>query len=265
MGRIICKSAREIELMQEAGRIVADTLHLLAQKVQPGVSTLELDRLAFEHMRRAGAYPSFKGYRGYPASLCASINSEVVHGIPAADRRLQDGDIVSIDLGARWKGYHADAALTVPVGTVLESTRRLLRVTEEALWAGIDQARFGGKLQDIGRAIQEHVERHGYSVVRQMVGHGVGRRLHEEPQIPNYVAPDQPNPALREGMTLAIEPMVNAGGPEVEILPDNWTVVTQDGSLSAHYEHTVAITKGGPLILTPWRSMFVDRLPRLVF
>jgi len=256
---IVCKNARELERMRAAGQIVARTLELLAQAARPGVTTGELDRLAYEAIRRAGAYPSFKGYRGYPASICASINQEVVHGIPS-DRVLREGDVLSLDLGARWKGYHADAAITVPIGTVDPEALRLLQVTEEALWAGIDQARFGARLQNISQAIEECATRHGFSVVRDLVGHGVGRQLHEEPQVPNYVAPEHPNPALREGMTLAIEPMVNAGRPEVTTLADGWTVVTQDGSLSAHFEHTIAIRKDGPEILTPWRSLFTDRL-----
>lgn len=236
--------------MAAAGRIVAEVFAELEAAIRPGVSTLELDELAYAALARRGARPSFKGYHGFPASICASINEEVVHGIPSRERILRQGDIISIDLGAYHRGFHGDSAITVAVGPVSEEAERLMRVTKEALWKGIEQARIGNRLHDISAAIQEHVERHGFSVVREMVGHGVGRQMHEEPQVPNYVALDQPNPPLREGMTLAIEPMVNAGGPDIEILPDMWTVVTRDRGLSAHYEHTVAITRRGPWVLT---------------
>jgi methionyl aminopeptidase len=248
--KIFLKSERDLRTMRAAGRIVAETLAELEAAVQPGVTTQELDRLAFAALSRRGAYPSFKGYHGYPASICASINDEVVHGIPRVERVLRQGDIIGIDLGAHYRGFHADSAITVPVGPVSEATQRLLEVTRQALWEGIEQAQVGKRLQDISAAIQAHVEGHGFSIVREMVGHGIGRSMHEEPQVPNYVSPEQANPILRESMTLAIEPMVNAGGPGIEVLPDMWTVVTADHGLSAHFEHTVAITRRGPWILT---------------
>jgi methionyl aminopeptidase len=249
-GRLYLKSERELKLMELSGRICAQTLAEVAAAVRPGISTLELDELAYAALARRGARPSFKNYQGYPASICASVNDEVVHGIPHRERILRQGDIVSIDLGAYHQGFHGDSALTVAVGAISEEAQRLMRVTREALWKGIEQARLGNYLQDISAAIQKHVEDQGFSIVREMVGHGVGRDMHEEPQVPNYVAPEHMNPALREGMTLAIEPMVNAGGPDIEIMSDMWTVVTKDRGLSAHFEHTVAITKRGPWVLT---------------
>jgi len=254
MGKIVLKSHRDLDAMRKAGAVVAEVLMALADRVAPGVSTADLDTLTYQMIRQRGGTPSFKGYRGYPASLCVSINEEVVHGIPNAGRLLREGDIVSLDVGVRMNGYHADAALTVGVGKVSESTERLLRITREALWKGIAQARDGGRTADISGAIERFVISHGYTVVKEMVGHGVGRQLHEEPQIPNYVAPDQPNPPLRAGMTLAIEPMVNAGRSEIQLLDDKWTVVTEDRSLSAHFEHTVGIGRNGPEILTAGAS-----------
>lgn len=250
MGKIVLKSRRDLDAMRKAGAVVAEVLMALADRVAPGVSTADLDTLTYQMIRQRGGTPSFKGYRGYPASLCVSINEEVVHGIPNAGRLLREGDIVSLDVGVRMNGYHANAALTVGVGKVSESTERLLRITREALWKGIERARDGQRLAEISGAIERYVLSHGYTVVKEMVGHGVGRQLHEEPQIPNYVAPDQPNPPLRAGMTLAIEPMVNAGRSEIQLLDDKWTVVTQDRSLSAHFEHTVGIGENGPEILT---------------
>jgi methionyl aminopeptidase len=250
MGRIIYKNARDLEKMREAGVIVSTVLAALRDAVRPGVSTHELDRLAERMIRQHGGVPSFLGYRGYPASLCASINEEVVHGIPNESRILREGDVVKLDIGVRLKGFHADSALTVPVGEVSGEVSRLLEVTREALWRGIRAISYRGRLQDISRAVQEHVEANGFSVVRDMVGHGVGKQLHEEPQIPNYVNAEHPNPLLLEGMTLAIEPMVNLGGPDIEILPDKWTVVTADRRVSAHFEHTVAVTRRGYDILT---------------
>lgn len=249
-GRIPIKNRKELERMRQAGIVVADVLHALAREVAPGVSTQQLDALTFQLIRSRGGSPSFKGYRGFPASLCASVNEEVVHGIPRPNRVLREGDIVSLDVGVRMHGYHADAAITVGVGKVSESTTRLLEVTRAALWKGIEKAREGNYLAEVSGAIERHATTHGYTIVREMVGHGVGRHLHEEPQIPNYVADGQPNPRLRSGMTLAIEPMVNAGRPEIEILKDGWTVVTEDRSLSAHFEHTVAIGPEGPEIVT---------------
>ncbi len=251
MGRkLVLKSERDLAVMRKAGRLVAHALEALRERVRPGVSTSELDQLAYEFLTRHGAWPSFKGYHGYPASVCTSINEEVVHGIPKTTRILRDGDIVSLDIGARLGGFHGDSALTVAVGQVKPEVQRLLDVTLEALWKGIEQVRLGNTLNDVSGAIQRHVETNGFAVVREMVGHGIGRSLHEEPQIPNFVAPDQKNPPLREGMTLAIEPMVNAGGTDIEMMPDMWTAVTKDRSLSAHFEHTVAVTRRGPDILT---------------
>jgi methionyl aminopeptidase len=244
----VLKSDRELALMREAGRIVAETLARLEKMVQPGITTKELDQAAENYILKRGAYPSFKGYRGFPASICASVNQEVVHGLPGL-RKLAEGDIISIDIGAEFQGYHGDAAITVPVGRVTPEVERLLRVTREALWLGIEQARAGRRLSDISHAIQSHVERNGFSVVREFVGHGIGRTMHEEPQVPNYGRPGR-GPRLVPGMTLAIEPMVNLGGPEVTVLADGWTVVTRDGSYSAHFEHTVAVTKEGPQVLT---------------
>ena len=245
---IICKSAAEIERMRAANQLVARILDELAAMVAPGVSTADLDAAAESRVRAAGAEPAFKGYRGYPATLCASANDQVVHGIPSKTP-LNAGDVVSLDMGVKLNGYYGDSAITVPVGAVSDEVARLLRVTEEALERGIAQAKIGGRISDIGHAIQQHVEASGYSVVREFVGHGIGAALHEEPQIANYGEPGR-GPRLAEGMTLAIEPMVNMGKAGVKVLQDGWTAVTKDGSLSAHFEHTVAITKDGPLVLT---------------
>lgn len=251
MGRkIVYKSRRDLDTMRQAGIMVSDVIQALAREIRPGVNTAYLDQFTWDMIRGLGGVPSFKNYRGFPASLCISINEEVVHGIPRRDRMLRGGDIVSLDVGVRLRGFHADAAVTVGVGTVSVTTQRLLNVTREALWEGIHEAREGNRLADVSRAIQNRVEAEGFSVVREMVGHGVGKNLHEEPQIPNYYEGDQPNPPLRSGMTLAIEPMVSAGRPEIEILGDQWTVVTQDRSLAAHFEHTVAIGSNGPEVLT---------------
>jgi methionyl aminopeptidase len=245
---IVVKSERELELMREAGRIVAETLALLEKAVEPGITTQELNDLAEKFILSRGAYPSFKGYRGFPASICVSVNEEVVHGIPGL-RKLSEGDIISIDIGVVLQGYHSDAAITVPVGRIPPEIQRLLSVTQEALWRGISQARPGRRLSDISHAIQAHVEKNGYSVVREFVGHGIGRTMHEEPQVPNYGRPGR-GPRLEPGMTLAIEPMVNQGRPEVRVLENGWTVITADGSYSAHFEHTVAVTADGPKVLT---------------
>ena len=235
--------------MRAANQLVARVLAALAGAVAAGVTTADLDALAERLVRAAGAEPAFKGYRGYPATLCASINQEVVHGIPSPTRALRTGDIVSLDMGVKLDGYYGDSAVTVPVGDVPEKTRELLRVTREALERAIQQVRVGGRLSDIGHAVQEWVEAHGFSVVREFVGHGIGERLHEEPQIPNYGQPGR-GPKLAEGMVLAIEPMVAMGRPDVKVLGDGWTAVTKDGSLAAHFEHTVAVTAAGPLVLT---------------
>ncbi|MEO6239169.1 MAG: type I methionyl aminopeptidase [Vicinamibacterales bacterium] len=245
---IVCKSPAELEKMRAANQLVAQILEELAGMVAPGISTADLDAVAESQVRAAGAEPAFKGYRGYPATLCASVNEQVVHGIPCATPLLA-GDIVSLDMGVKLGGYYGDSAVTVPVGTVGDEVRTLLRVTQEALDRGIAQVKVGGRVSDIGHAIQTHVEASGFSVVREFVGHGIGASLHEEPQIANYGEPGR-GPRLAEGMTLAIEPMVNMGRPAVKVLADGWTAVTKDGSLSAHFEHTVAVTKNGPLVLT---------------
>ena len=246
---IVCRSALELERMREAGRLVGEVLAELAAAVAPGVSTAELDALAERRIARAGATPAFKGYHGYPATICASINDEVIHGIPSGRRILNEGDIISIDVGASLDGYFGDSAITLAVGQVSEGTATLLRVTEEALYKAIERARPGNRVSDIGHAVQLHVEAYGFSVVREFVGHGIGQRMHEEPQVPNYGEPGR-GPRMTEGMVLAIEPMVNAGKPAVKVLADGWTAVTRDGSLSAHFEHTVAVTRDGPWILT---------------
>ncbi len=245
---IVCKSPAEIERMRTANALVADVLAELARMVAPGVTTADLDAAAEKLVRAAGAEPAFKGYRGYPCTLCASVNDQVVHGIPSK-RKLVEGDIVSLDMGVKLNGFFGDSAVTVPVGTVSPEVQRLLRVTQEALAKGIAQVRLGGRVSDIGHAIQEHVETNGFSVVREFVGHGIGAALHEEPQIANYGEPGR-GPRLAEGMVLAIEPMVNMGRPAVKVLADGWTAVTRDGSLSAHFEHTVAVTRNGPRVLT---------------
>ncbi len=246
---IVCRSAAEIERMRRANQFVADVLLKLEAAVAPGVTTGDLDRLAEQLVREGGAVPAFKGYRGYPATLCASINEEVVHGIPSASRALRSGDIISLDIGVKLDGFYGDSAVTVAVGEVPDATHQLLRVTNEALERGIRQVQVGGRLSDIGHAIQGWVETHGFSVVREFVGHGIGEKLHEEPQIPNYGQPGR-GPKLAEGMVLAIEPMVAMGKPETRVLADGWTAVTRDGSLAAHFEHTVAVTANGPLVLT---------------
>lgn len=245
---IVCKSPAEIERMRAANALVADVLAELAGMVAPGVTTADLDAEAEKLVRAGGAEPAFKGYRGYPCTLCASVNEQVVHGIPSA-RALGEGDIVSLDMGVKLNGFYGDSAVTVPVGAVSDEAARLLQVTRESLDHGIAQVRLGGRISDIGHAIQQHVEAHGFSVVREFVGHGIGAALHEEPQIANYGEPGR-GPRLAEGMVLAIEPMVNVGRPAVKVLGDGWTAVTKDGSLSAHFEHTVAVTKNGPLVLT---------------
>ena len=247
---ITIKSAREIETMAVAGQIVAETLTLVARNVRDGVSTEELDDLAEEFIRsHPGAIPSFKGLYDFPKSLCTSINHEIVHGIPSHKRVLREGDIVAVDCGVCIEGLHGDSAVTIPVGDVSDNAERLMRVTREALVAGLTQAKAGNHVGDIGHAVQCVVEAAGFSVVRELVGHGIGTSFHEEPQIPNYGKP-QRGPRLSPGMTIAIEPMVNAGGPDIRTLGDKWTVVTHDGSLSAHFEHTVVVEEGGNRILT---------------
>jgi methionyl aminopeptidase len=246
---IVCRSAAELEQMREAGRLVGEVLTELAAAVAPGISTADLDALAEKRIRQAGATPAFKGYHGYPATICASVNDEVIHGIPSGRRVLNEGDVISIDVGASLNGYFGDSAVTLPVGLISEKAATLLRVTEESLYKAIETARPGNRVSDIGHAVQKHVEAYGFSVVREFVGHGIGQKMHEEPQVPNYGQPGH-GPRLTEGMVLAIEPMVNAGSPAVKVLADGWTAVTRDGSLSAHFEHTVAVTAGEPWILT---------------
>jgi methionyl aminopeptidase len=246
---IVCRSAAELEKMRAAGRLVGEVLTELTARVAPGVTTSTLDEIAEELIRRAGAIPAFKGYHGYPATICASINEEVIHGIPSGRRILNEGDVISIDVGASLDGYYGDSAVTLAVGAVSEQAAMLLRVTEESLYKAIERVRVGARISDIGHAVQHHVEAHGFSVVREFVGHGIGQRMHEEPQVPNYGDPGR-GPRLTEGMVLAIEPMVNAGKPAVKVLADGWTAVTRDGSLSAHFEHTVAVTADEPWILT---------------
>ncbi len=235
--------------MRAANQVVADVLRRLAAMVQPGITTGELDAAAEKWCREAGAVPAFKGYRGFPGTLCVSVNDEVVHGIPSPARALQSGDIVSIDMGVKMDGFYGDSAVTVPVGAVAAKAQDLLTVTQQSLEKAIEQVRVGGRLSDIGHAVQSWVEAHGFSIVREFVGHGIGEQLHEEPQIPNYGKPGR-GPTLAEGMVLAIEPMVAMGRPETKVLKDGWTAVTRDGSLAAHFEHTVAVTKDGPLVLT---------------
>jgi methionyl aminopeptidase len=246
---VICKSPAEVEKMFRAGQIVWGALEKMRSMVRPGMSTKELDEFAEDFSNEKGARPAFKGYRGYPGSVCTSINQEVVHGIPSEKRRLREGDILSMDFGVDLGGYFADAALTVPVGKIAPEREKLLRVTRESLERAIEKVRPGNRLGDVSSAVQSWVEQNGFSVVREFVGHGIGTRMHEDPQIPNYGPPGQ-GARLQEGMVLAIEPMVNTGGPAVRVLDDDWTAVTADGSDSAHFEHTVAVTKNGPWILT---------------
>lgn len=246
---IIRKNDNEIQLMRRAGKIVGDALAMLQEEIKPGISTADLDKLAEEFIISQGAKPSFKGYYSFPATLCTSINEEVIHGIPSRNKILQDGDIISIDCGAFFKGYHGDAARTFPVGKVSDAANNLIRITEKSFFKGIEKAIVGNRLSDISHEIQSYVESEGYSVVRDFVGHGIGKRLHEEPNVPNFGKPGR-GPKLTHGMTLAIEPMVNIGSFYTKTLRDNWTVVTADGSLSAHYENTVVILETGVEILT---------------
>lgn len=245
---IICKTPREIEIMREAGRIVALAHQELKKHLAPGITTSELDEIADKFIRKHGAIPSFKGYNGFRGSICASVNNELVHGIPG-DRVLNNGDIISIDIGAKYNGYHGDSAWTYAIGKIDDETQRLLDVTEESLYKGLAEAKPGERLSNISHAIQIYAESNGFSIVREYVGHGVGQNLHEDPQIPHYGPPNR-GPRLKPGMVLAIEPMVNAGSRYVKTLPDNWTVVTVDGKMCAHFEHTIAITEFGYEILT---------------
>lgn len=246
---IVLKTGRELSVMREACRISAGALQLVGKAIEPGITTAELDKIAENYIRSKGAVPNFKNYQGYPATACISVNNEVIHGIPSRKRVIKQGDIVSVDLGALFNGYHGDNAATFACGDISEEAKRLMDATRESLYEGIKAAVAGGRIGDIGHAVQSYIEARGYSVVRKFVGHGIGTKLHEAPEVPNFGAPSR-GIRLMPGMTLAIEPMVNAGGSEVEIMPDGWTVLTKDGSLSAHFEHTVAITSSGPQIMT---------------
>lgn len=246
---IVLKTGRELKIMREACRISAGALQTAGKAVEPGVTTAELDKLAEDYIRSQGGVPNFLNYEGYPATACISVNNEVIHGIPSAKRVLKSGDIVSIDLGAKFEGYHGDNAATFVCGDVSPEAKRLIDTTRESLYEGIRAAVTGGRIGDIGNAVQSYVEARGYSVVRQFVGHGIGTHLHEAPEVPNFGTAGR-GIRLMPGMTLAIEPMINAGGSDVKILPDGWTVLTKDGSLSAHFEHTVVITADGPKIMT---------------
>lgn len=250
---IICKTESELDLMREAGRIVAETHQLMERYIRPGITTAELDQIAGNFIRKQGARPSFKGYNGFPGNICISINEQLVHGIPSKSRVLQEGDIVTLDIGAEVGGYHGDSAWTYAVGKISDEARRLLEVTERSLMEGLALAKPDVRLYTISHAIQTCAEAEGFSIVREYVGHGIGAKLHEEPRIPNYGLPDR-GPRLKKGMTLAIEPMVVMGERYVKTLPDNWTVVTEDGSLCAHFEHTIAITSDGYEILTQIKS-----------
>ncbi len=245
---IICRSSAEIEKLRNSGHVVRMLLEEIAKRARPGTTTLELERYAEKRLSELGAKPAFKGYRGYPCCLCTSVNEEVIHGIPS-NRRLKEGDIVGLDMGVVIDGYYGDSALTVPVGEIEAGGQKLLTVSEDALELAIDKARPGNRVGDISAAIQQHAEKNGFSVVREFVGHGIGRALHEEPQVPNFGPPGH-GPLLKEGMVLALETMVNAGGAAVRVLDDHWTAVTADGAPSAHFEHMVAVTRNGPDVLT---------------
>jgi len=245
---IICKTPREIEIMREAGRIVALTHQELKQHITPGITTKELDQIAEKTIQKYGATPSFKGYNGFPGSICASVNEELVHGIPGK-RKLKEGDIISIDIGAKYNGYHGDSAWTYPVGNISESVQKLLDVTEKSLYLGLEQVKPGERLSNISHAVQTHAEENRFSIVREYVGHGIGQDLHEDPQIPHYGPPNR-GPRLKPGMVICVEPMVNQGRRYVKTLSDDWTVVTVDGKWCAHFEHTIALTEAGYEILT---------------
>jgi methionyl aminopeptidase len=245
---ITCRAPEEIEKLRRSGRVVRQILEETRERTRPGITTLELERFVEKRLAQLGAQPASKGYRGYPWCLCASVNNEIVHGMPS-NRRLREGDIVGLDLGVIVDGYYGDSALTVPVGQIPERYQKLLRVAEEALELGIQKARVGNRVGDISASVQEYVEKNGFSVVREFVGHGIGREYHEEPQVPNFGQAGH-GPLLKEGMVFTIEPMVNAGGAELRVLDDNWTAVTADGEPSAHFEHMVAVTRNGPDVLT---------------
>lgn len=250
-GKVITvKTPSEIQLMLAANQIVAGVLNILQQKIKPGMTTLKLDQWAEEYCRDHKGVPAFKGYRGFPGSLCVSINEEVVHGIPSKKVILKEGDIVSVDFGVKYQGFYGDAAVTIPVGNISQEKAKLLQVTRQSLEKAIDQVRIGNRVSDISRAVQTFVETNGFSVVRQFVGHGIGSNLHESPEVPNYVQKNASSPRIQEGMVFAIEPMVNAGTHKVKVLKDDWTVVTADRKPSAHFEHSVAATADGPYVLS---------------
>ena len=254
---ILVKTADEIKIMQDANQIVAETLSMLLDVTEPGITTFELDKMAEELCLRRKSIPAFKGYHGFPSSLCVSINEEVVHGIPSRKRKLKKGDVISVDFGVCYKGFFGDSAVTIPVGTIKKPVHDLLRVTKESLMLAIEQVVPGNRIADISRAVQTHAEQHGFSIVRQFVGHGIGTSLHEGPEVPNFVSKGQ-TPRLIEGMVVAIEPMVNLGTHKVKVLRDGWTVITADKKVSAHYEHSVAVTANGPLVLSA-RDNFTDK------
>ncbi|MFO7761263.1 MAG: type I methionyl aminopeptidase [Thermodesulfobacteriota bacterium] len=246
---IILKTPAEVEILREANQIVAGTLAMLKERMEPGVTTQQIDRWAEKNARKQNAVPAFKGYKGFPGNICISLNEEVVHGIASKKVKLKDGDIVSIDFGVKYKGFHGDAAITVIIGTVSPEVNELISVTRNSLYEGIEQVKVGNRISDISRAVEGYVEKYNFGVVRDFVGHGVGQSLHEPPEIPNYYKKGR-SPKLMAGMTIAIEPMVNLGSHEVKVLKDGWTVVTKDGKPSAHFEHSVAVTENGPLILS---------------
>ena len=254
---ILVKTADEIKIMQDANQIVAETLSMLLDITEPGITTFELDKMAEELCLKRNSVPAFKGYHGFPSSLCVSINEEVVHGIPSRKRKLKKGDILSVDFGVRYKGFYGDSAVTIPVGNIKKPVQDLLRVTKESLMLAIEQVVPGNRIADISRAVQNHAEKHGFSIVRQFVGHGIGASLHEGPEVTNFVSKGQ-TPRLIEGMVVAIEPMVNLGTHKVQVLRDGWTVITADKKVSAHFEHSVAVTANGPLVLSA-RDNFTDK------
>jgi len=254
---ILVKTSDEIKIMRDANQIVAETLSMLFDVAEPGITTFELDRMAEDLCLKRNSTPAFKGYHGFPSSLCVSINEEVVHGIPSRKRKLKKGDILSVDFGVCYKGFFGDSAVTIPVGNIKKPIHDLLRVTKESLMLAIEQVVPGNRISDISRAVQTHAEKHGFSIVRQFVGHGIGTSLHEGPEVPNFVSKGQ-TPRLIEGMVVAIEPMVNLGTHKVKVLRDGWTVITADKKVSAHFEHSVAVTAGGPLVLSA-RDNFTDK------
>jgi len=254
---ILVKTADEIQVMREANQIVAETLSMLLKVTEPGITTFELDKMAEDLCRKRNSTPAFKGYHGFPSSLCVSINEEVVHGIPSRKRKLKKGDVLSVDFGVYFKGFYGDSAVTIPVGKIKKPVHDLLRVTKESLELAIEQVVPGNRIADISKAVQTHAEKHGFSIVRQFVGHGIGTSLHEGPEVPNFVSKGQ-TPRLIEGMVVAIEPMVNLGTHKVKVLRDGWTVITADKKVSAHFEHSVAVTADGPLVLSA-RDNFTDK------